>query len=139
MKRIGVLLMILFFNGCATYKWNIDWARENNIPIIEVKVPEKSWPYTENFLDTYIVNPNAVIVFDIPFKYWDEVLIKYKAYLIDVCFFYEPNVIFRMEKYPCLEHELGHLREYLEGIPYHSKYAPNNASTNWNWFMNPAD
>lgn len=139
MKRIGVLLLVLFFSGCASGLSNFSWARKNNISIIEVRVPEKSWRRAENFLDAYIVNPNAVIVFNIPLEHWDKVLRKYWADLRAVCFFYEPNVIFRMGEYPCLEHELGHLREYLEGVSYHSKYTPNNSPIGWRQFMNPKD
>lgn len=144
MKRNGILLIILFFSGCAAHQWNIDWVREKNISIIEVEVHGESWHAIENFLNSYnsyIANPNTVTMFIIPIEHWDKTLIKYHVDLVDLratCFFNPPRVIFRMGKYPCVEHELGHLREYLEGVPYHSKYAPDNFRMQWRWFSDPS-
>ena len=42
-----------------------------------------------------------------------------------LCGFLEPSIVLVRDHVPidsCINHELGHLREYLEGVPYHSKY-----------------
>lgn len=127
--------VLIFFAGCATY--NIEWAKSNNILIREASAPLGKWDINnfENFMislggeinrDLRWTNgkPNILFVVRVPANYWDDV-VRYSNVEQEraVCFYKSPIVIFTKEDFPCLDHEIGHLREYLEGVPYHSKHA----------------
>ena len=126
-------------SACASVNNNIEWTRINNISIVEVNAPRGSWEDLEKFLYSTKINPNVIMVVNIPFEHWDMALRKFRVRIPGLildsrtmafvkvigapCFFYPPNIIYRTGNYPCLDHEVGHFREYIEGVPYHSKYA----------------
>ena len=57
---------------------------------------------------------------------WPEHLTKVGAAPDTACYFMAPAIIAIPSDIPfsfCLDHELGHLREHLEGFAPHTKYA----------------
>jgi len=101
---VSALLIILsfaiFLSSCATLG-NIEWAQQNNIPYVVVIIPNHSWK------STVLGNGGS----SIDSYNW-------------ICFWKAPDLIFIQEGYEsCLEHEIGHIREWKEGFPPHSKYS----------------
>ncbi len=105
MKNVGLLLLSLSLVACSFKQPNIKWAEENNIKynVYEYSVDE-----------------------------WNKILDSLgDSSRITVCLFFPPNHIMIKKghnngitfKEYCLNHEIGHMREYLERMPYHSKYA----------------
>lgn len=142
MKKFCLVCLVMLFgavSGCASP--NIQWARDNNIPIVEKNIPDGKWPEIDEFLYPARVVPFTIVVVNISPGHWEKVLEIFRvreqnprlifnpfrltfAEVLDYpCFFFPPNKIYRKGDYPCLEHEIGHVREYLEGVPYHSKFA----------------
>lgn len=107
--RFLALVLFMSFIGCAT----IRWAKENNIEYEIIEIPDNLWTAVaknNNFL------PDIPCFFKPP-KYINIREGTYTAVIIGGI------KIQRTYKEYCLNHEVGHLREYLEGTPYHSKYA----------------
>lgn len=138
MPKVAILAFLLA--GCASLMppRNIEWAHRNNIPIVEINPPSDSWATLKRFLVSTNMSPDVITVINIPPKYWDEALrlknLPSSSFVFDSgsmnfvlatypCYFFSPSTIYRMGDYPCLNHEVGHVREYREGVPYHSKYA----------------
>lgn len=143
---IIIIFFVFFLYGCSLVDYkNIKWAKANGFHFLEISAPSGDWIEFEKFLNTFRANPNTVVIINVPMKHWMNVVtffnvmpgpdqysyryfggikITVQAKQSDVrCFFLTPSIIFRMGDYPCINHEVGHLREYLEKIPYHSKYA----------------
>jgi hypothetical protein len=90
----------LMLVSCTTFQAteNIQWARERNLPYAIVILPPERWARAAN---AQRFDPASLCVFVAP-----------------------QNILVRsdVDLNACLNHELGHLREYQEGLPYHSKY-----------------
>ena len=99
----GILLMLvsgLIFVGCSTFhaQENIQWAQQRNLQYSIVVLPPEQWAMAAN---TQRFDPASLCIFVAP----QTILVR-----SDV----EVNL--------CLNHELGHMREYQERLAYHSRY-----------------
>lgn len=77
---------------------NIQWARAQNLPYTIMILPAQQWARASN---AQRFDPASLCVFVAP-----------------------QNILVRsdVDLNACLNHELGHMREYQEGLAYHSKY-----------------
>ena len=135
---------------------NLGWARKNNIPLESMisRVPDAQLEqfikeYKESGLRKVEKAPHLSP------QEREKLRKSWEAFdSRSPCFFKEPNTIFVREGYYpsyrhrrflqggmllsedvyvkrsyeefCLGHEVGHFRDYLEGVPYGSKYAPHS-------------
>lgn len=113
---LSLVAVSVVFAGCATFdRPNIRWARDNNVSYMVVRVPLGDWDNVSasfgvkypNQHPCFFVPPNIIYVKSGEFRKGPS---------------YEFSIFTSYEDY-CLDHEVGHMREYLEGVPYHSKYA----------------
>ncbi len=90
----------LMLVGCTTLHAteNIQWAREKNLPYTIMILPPRQWARAAN---AQRFDPASLCIFVAP-----------------------QNILVRsdVDLNACLNHELGHMREYQEGLSYHSKY-----------------
>lgn len=99
----------LVFAGCATLEGsNIRWANENNIRYQVVEVSDALWA---NVAKPFAIDPKSPCFFVVP----DRIYVRGGQYLVAV---FGDVRIYRPHKDYCLNHEIGHLREYLEGVPF---------------------
>ncbi len=111
MKRLRPMLILVLLTSCAALfvSANIEWARQNHIDYKIFEISELQWgemaddPRSPCFFSP----PNNIFILDGKYTYLIMNNVEFK----------------RTYKDYCLDHELGHLREYLEGVPWHSKYA----------------
>jgi hypothetical protein len=96
-----MLLSSFIFAGCSTFQAqeNIQWAQQRNLQYSIVVLPPEQWAMAAN---TQRFDPASVCIFVAP-----------------------QNILVRsdVDMTLCLNHELGHLREYHERLAYHSRYA----------------
>jgi len=98
-RIVSLLIVCGAVISCATE--NIYWARMHNIPYTIVIVPSTMWNDTVAIHGLRWWNPDEII-----------------------CFWKPPDTIFiHHGREFCLNHEVGHIREWMEGFPPHSKYA----------------
>jgi len=106
---IGALLLV----SCSSIKFrpdNIRWAKENHVHFRVVEIDENDKGNV-----CWFVKPDTIFVRRGSFVY---------HYYVNPLNPWREIIEFRMTyKEYCLNHEIGHLREFQEGLPYHSKYA----------------
>jgi hypothetical protein len=100
----GLLLILVsgcIFAGCSTFQAqeNIQWVQQRHLQYSIVVLPPQQWIMAANMQR---FDPSSLCIFVAP----QNILVRSD---VDVAF--------------CLNHELGHLREYHERLAYHSQYA----------------
>ena len=134
MTRIASLFFALVIGGCSSisfYPDNIKWVRDNKIEYSLEEVAEEEWrPLVKKMNKQYgwIIQPENVCFFESPTMYNNyqrKIYAKMGSYIEkwEQNSWRETNPVTKKYIDYCLNHELGHLREYLEGVAWHSKYA----------------
>lgn len=97
--RAACVVAVVMMMGCGgVMRPNQTWLERHEIVYVVKSIPAGSWAAYAQFNGVPI---NSCGMF------WPPHFIAVKEGLEGVC----------------LEHELGHVREHLEGVPMHSKYA----------------
>lgn len=119
--RFLALVLLMSFTGCvALQSDNIIWAEKNKNLYSIIRVPDTRWPSLAKEKNFDPIHP----CFFLPPS--DKSQTPYLIFVRQGSYVYkivgDVKLKQTYEDY-CLDHELGHLREYMEGVPYHSKYA----------------
>ena len=115
-----VLSLAAISCGLKFHPDNIQWAKSNNIKFHVLEVSEKVWDQiVKNYQGE--IDPESACLFISP-----EKIIARQG---DFVYRYETNAFghripIRMTyKEYCLNHEVGHIREFREQVCFHCKYA----------------
>lgn len=121
--RAGIILFLsILLTGCALFTGpdNILWANKNKIDYRIVRISEDQWPLLAKEKKFDPIHP---CFFSPP---GDKSQTPYLIFVRQGSYVYRIVGDIKLkqtyEEY-CLNHEIGHIREYIEKLTPHSKYA----------------